>query len=51
MNLLRVPGRNLFICDTYVNELLNAEQLAEMAILAVCEFERFGLTPDVHGIY
>ena len=47
MNLLMLPGRNLFICDTYVNELPNAEQLADMAILAAREIERFGLTPKV----
>jgi len=47
MNLLMLPGRNLFICDTYVNELPNAEQLADMAILAAREIERFGMVPKV----
>ena len=32
MNLLMLPGRNLFVCDTYVNELPSAEQLADMTI-------------------
>jgi len=33
MNLLMLPGRNLFICDTYVNETPTAKQLADMTIL------------------
>ncbi|SDV48271.1 NADP-dependent malic enzyme [Chitinasiproducens palmae] len=45
MNLLMLPGRNLFICDTYVNEVPSAEQLADMGILAAQQIERFGLTP------
>ena len=47
MNLLMLPGRNLFICDTYVNEVPTAEQLADMTILAAREIERFGITPKV----
>ncbi|GLU34128.1 NADP-dependent malic enzyme [Trinickia caryophylli] len=47
MNLLMLPGRNLFICDTYVNEVPSAEQLADMAILASREIERFGIVPKV----
>jgi malate dehydrogenase (oxaloacetate-decarboxylating)(NADP+) len=47
MNLLMLPGRNLFICDTYVNELPSAEQLADMAILAAREIERFGIVPKI----
>ena len=47
MNLLMLPGRNLFICDTYVNEVPSAEQLADMAILAAREIERFGITPKI----
>jgi malate dehydrogenase (oxaloacetate-decarboxylating)(NADP+) len=47
MNLLMLPGRNLFICDTYVNEVPSAEQLADMAILAARQIERFGITPKV----
>jgi malate dehydrogenase (oxaloacetate-decarboxylating)(NADP+) len=45
MNLLMLPGRNLFICDTYVNEVPNAEQLADMTIQAAREIEKFGITP------
>ena len=47
MNLLMLPGRNLFICDTYVNEVPDAEQLADMTILAAREIEKFGITPKV----
>ncbi|HTH60089.1 MAG TPA: NADP-dependent malic enzyme [Paraburkholderia sp.] len=47
MNLLMLPGRNLFICDTYVNEVPSAEQLADMTILAAREIEKFGITPKV----
>ena len=47
MNLLMLPGRNLFICDTYVNELPSAEQLADMAVLAAREIERFGIVPKI----
>ncbi|KVT29334.1 malic enzyme [Burkholderia ubonensis] len=45
MNLLMLPGRNLFLCDTYVNEVPSAEQLADMTIQAAAEIERFGITP------
>jgi malate dehydrogenase (oxaloacetate-decarboxylating)(NADP+) len=47
MNLLMLPGRNLFICDTYVNETPTAEQLADMTLLAAGEIEKFGITPKV----
>ncbi|KAG0085970.1 hypothetical protein BGZ92_008562 [Podila epicladia] len=47
MNLLMLPNRNLFICDTYVHECPTAEQIASMAILAAREVERFGVTPKV----
>jgi malate dehydrogenase (oxaloacetate-decarboxylating)(NADP+) len=47
MNLLMLPGRNLFICDTYVNEVPSAEELADMTILAAREIEKFGITPKV----
>ncbi|KWE96681.1 malic enzyme [Burkholderia ubonensis] len=45
MNLLMLPGRNLFLCDTYVNEVPSAQQLADMTIQAAAEIERFGITP------
>jgi malate dehydrogenase (oxaloacetate-decarboxylating)(NADP+) len=47
MNLLMLPGRHMFICDTYVNEVPSAEQLADMAILAAREIEKFGIVPKV----
>ena len=45
MNLLMLPGRNLFICDTYVHSEPSAEQLADMTIQAAAEIERFGIVP------
>ena len=45
MNLLMLPKRTVFICDTYVNDNPTAEQICEMAILAAEEIRRFGLTP------
>ncbi|MFC0402702.1 NADP-dependent malic enzyme [Paraburkholderia rhizosphaerae] len=47
MNLLMLPGRNLFICDTYVNECPTSEELADMTLLAAREIEKFGITPKV----
>jgi malate dehydrogenase (oxaloacetate-decarboxylating)(NADP+) len=47
MNVLLLPRRTLFICDTYVNEDPSAEQLAEIAVMAADEVRRFGLTPKV----
>jgi malate dehydrogenase (oxaloacetate-decarboxylating)(NADP+) len=47
MNALMLPARNIFICDTYVNEDPDAEQIAEMTLLAADEVRRFGITPKV----
>jgi malate dehydrogenase (oxaloacetate-decarboxylating)(NADP+) len=47
MNILMLPKHTLFICDTHVNLDPNAEQIAEMTMLAVAEMRRFGLTPKV----
>jgi len=47
MNMLLLPGRTVFICDTYVNVDPNPEQIAEMTILAAEELRRFGLVPKV----
>jgi malate dehydrogenase (oxaloacetate-decarboxylating)(NADP+) len=47
MNMLVLPKRTLFICDTYVNYDPTAEQLAEMSILASEEVRRFGLLPRI----
>ena len=45
MNVLLLPKRTVFICDTYVNFDPAAEQVAEMAVLAAEEIRRFGITP------
>jgi malate dehydrogenase (oxaloacetate-decarboxylating)(NADP+) len=47
MNALILPGRTLFICDTYVNEDPDAAHLAEMTLLAAETVRRFGLVPRV----
>ncbi len=47
MNYLMLPGRSLFIADTHVNENPNAEQIAEIAMLAADEVKRFGVHPKV----
>ena len=47
MNLLMLPGRNLFVCDTYVNADPSAEEIAAMTLLAADEVRRFGLQPKV----
>jgi malate dehydrogenase (oxaloacetate-decarboxylating)(NADP+) len=45
MNLLMLPKRTVFICDTYVNADPTAEQVAEMTLLAAEEIRRFGVVP------
>ncbi len=47
MNMLILPRRTIFICDTYVNFDPSAEQIAEMTILAAEEVSRFGIHPKV----
>jgi malate dehydrogenase (oxaloacetate-decarboxylating)(NADP+) len=47
MQMLILPGRQLFICDTHVNRDPTAEQVAEIALLAAEEVRRFGVTPSV----
>jgi malate dehydrogenase (oxaloacetate-decarboxylating)(NADP+) len=47
MNLLLLPSRTLFICDTYVNQDPSAEEIADMTFLAAEEVRRFGLVPKV----
>jgi malate dehydrogenase (oxaloacetate-decarboxylating)(NADP+) len=47
MNLLMLPGRTVFIADTYVNYDPTAEQLADMTLLAAEEIRNFGITPKV----
>ncbi len=45
MNVLMLPTRTVFICDTYVNPDPTPEQIAEMTILAAEEMRRFGVVP------
>jgi malate dehydrogenase (oxaloacetate-decarboxylating)(NADP+) len=45
MNVLLMPGRTVFICDTYVNPDPDADQIAEMTLLAAEEIRRFGIVP------
>jgi malate dehydrogenase (oxaloacetate-decarboxylating)(NADP+) len=47
MNLLMLPGRTVFISDTYVNYDPTAEQLADMTLLAAEEIRNFGIQPKV----
>ncbi len=47
MNVLLLPKRTVFICDTYVNFDPTAEQIAEMTVLAAEEIRRFGMTPKI----
>jgi malate dehydrogenase (oxaloacetate-decarboxylating)(NADP+) len=55
MNALMLEGRTLFITDTFVNDEPDAEQLAEIALMAAEEVRRFGLPPKVaflsHSMY
>jgi len=47
MNMLMLPGRQIFICDTYVNPNPRPEEIAEMTLLAAEVVRRFGITPIV----
>jgi malate dehydrogenase (oxaloacetate-decarboxylating)(NADP+) len=47
MNALILPARTVFICDTYVTPDPDAENIAEMTLLAAEEIRRFGITPKV----
>ncbi len=47
MNMLILPKRTIFICDTYVTNDPTAEQIAEITMLAADEVRRFGLVPNV----
>jgi malate dehydrogenase (oxaloacetate-decarboxylating)(NADP+) len=47
MQMLLLPERQLFICDTHVNLDPTAEQIAEMTMLAAEEVRRFGMEPSV----
>jgi malate dehydrogenase (oxaloacetate-decarboxylating)(NADP+) len=47
MQMLILPGRQLFICDTHVNHNPTADVIVEMTLLAAAEVQRFGLKPSV----
>jgi len=47
MNMLLLPRRTVFICDTYVNPEPSPRQIVEMTVLAAEELRRFGLVPKV----
>ncbi|MGL1834231.1 NADP-dependent malic enzyme [Rhodocyclaceae bacterium SMB388] len=47
LNVLNLPGRTLFLADTYVNYDPSAEQIVEMTVLAAAEMQRFGVEPRI----
>jgi malate dehydrogenase (oxaloacetate-decarboxylating)(NADP+) len=47
MNALLLPGRQIFLADTHINANPTAEQIAEIAAMAVHEVRRFGVEPKV----
>jgi malate dehydrogenase (oxaloacetate-decarboxylating)(NADP+) len=47
LNILLLPNRTLFICDTHINLDPSAEQIADMTLLAADEVRRFGIAPKV----
>ena len=47
MQLVILPDRQLFVCDTHVNLDPTAEQVAEMTLLAAEEVRRFGQKPSI----
>jgi len=47
MQMLILPNRQLFICDTNVNLDPTAAEIAEMTLLAAEEVQRFGVEPSV----
>jgi malate dehydrogenase (oxaloacetate-decarboxylating)(NADP+) len=47
MNALMLEHHTLFIADTFVNDDPGAEQLAQIAAMAVEEVRRFGIPPKV----
>ncbi len=47
MQMLILPGRQLFICDTHVNPDPTAREIADIALMAAEEVRRFGITPSV----
>lgn len=47
MNALLLPSGNTFIADTYVNDEPDAEELAEITLMAAETVRRFGIEPRV----
>lgn len=47
VNALMLEQHTLFIADTYINEDPTAEELADIALMAAEEVQRFGLPPKV----
>ncbi len=47
VNALMLPQYTLFLTDTFVNETPDAEELADIALMAVAEVQRFGIPPKV----
>ncbi len=47
MNLLMLPGRTVFIGDTYINYDPTADELADMTLMAAEKIRNFGITPKV----
>jgi malate dehydrogenase (oxaloacetate-decarboxylating)(NADP+) len=47
MQMLILPERQLFFCDTHVNRDPDARQIAELTLLAADQVRRFGLVPRV----
>ncbi len=47
MNALMLDAHTLFIADTFVNDSPDAEQLADIAVMAVEAVQRFGVQPRV----
>ena len=47
MNALMLERHTLFMTDTFVNEEPSAEELAEIALMAAQEVQRFGVPPKV----
>jgi malate dehydrogenase (oxaloacetate-decarboxylating)(NADP+) len=47
VNALMLPNHTLCLTDTFVNEAPSAEELADIALMAATEMQRFGLPPKV----
>ncbi len=55
MNAVMLPEHTLFITDTFVNDQPSAEELADIALMAAHEVQRFGMPAKVaflsHSMY